>query len=206
MGSHPRFRRGEVIVHRDLRDGRIWYARAEVVVEDSRERLLTYWGPGADVHAPGRPHDGRAVRIPSEPWVLWPRPWHSYHVLSHWQPGNAYSVWLFWHEDDWRFAGWYANLQSPFVRTSVGFDATDDILDVDIGPDRSSWRWKDADELGQAIQAGVVSVDDAARIRRAGWRAIEAMNGATNLSPPAGLNGDPIWRGIRGCSQRCGTC
>lgn len=61
-------------------------------------------------------------------------------------------MWLFWEADTWRFDGWYVNLQSPFVRTSLGFDATDDILDIEIEIDRS-WAWKDEDELEEAVLA-----------------------------------------------------
>jgi hypothetical protein len=170
-----RFRRGEIIAHRDLADGRIWYARAEVVAEDSAERVLSYWAPGAEVWAPGRPEDAAAVRIPTEPWNLWPRPWRSYHVLCHWRPGNAYSVWLFWRAEDWEFSGWYVNLQSPFARTPIGFDATDDLLDIESDPDASSWWWKDADEVAEAVAAGLLSTRDARRIRREGMRAVDEL-------------------------------
>lgn len=48
--SETEFEPGRAIVHRDLQLGRIWYARAEIVVEDREGRLLTYWQPGG---APG---------------------------------------------------------------------------------------------------------------------------------------------------------
>lgn len=125
------FRRGEVVVHRDLFGGRIWYARAEIVVEDTvNGPLLTYWGPGAEVRAPVDAVHARPLRLPMADWVLEPRPWHSTHVLSHWCAEDAYSTWLFWETDGWGFAGWYINMQSPFVRTEIGFDTVDNILDV----------------------------------------------------------------------------
>jgi hypothetical protein len=83
------FRRGEVVVHRDLFGGRIWYARAEIVVEDTvNGPLLTYWGPGAEVRAPVDAVHGRPLRLPIADWVLEPRPWHSTHVLSRWCVGG----------------------------------------------------------------------------------------------------------------------
>jgi hypothetical protein len=127
-----------------------------VVVEESLDGpLVTYWGPGADARAPVHPVDGHAIRVPTTHWVLEPRPWHSTHVLSWWSPGEAYSTWLFWEEKNWRFMGWYINMQSPFSRTSIGFDATDDILDVWIERD-GTWAWKDSDELDEAIGNGRV--------------------------------------------------
>jgi len=162
-------------VHRDLHDGRIWYARAEVLVEESPDGpVLTYWGPGADARAPVHPVDGHALRVPTTHWGLEPRPWHSTHVLSWWSPGDAYSLWLFWEAKSWRFMGWYMNMQSPFCRTSIGFDATDDILDVWIEPD-GTWAWKDSDELDEAVRAGACKAQAARAIRREATQAIEAI-------------------------------
>jgi hypothetical protein len=135
MSEDERFEPGRVIVHRDLYQGRIWYARAEVVAEDGEDRTLLYWAPGAEVRVPRSVEGNALVRIPTAPWVLEPRPWHSFDVLCHWRPGDHDSVWLFWEADTWGFVGWYVNLQSPLVRTPLGFDATDDILDIEIEPD-----------------------------------------------------------------------
>jgi uncharacterized protein len=158
-------------VHRDLFGGRVWYARAEVIVEDSANGpLVTYWGPGAEVRAPVDAVHGRPLRVPAADWVLEPRPWHSTHVLSRWCAGDAYSIWLFWETGTWRFAGWYINMQSPFVRTDMGFDATDNILDVWIGLD-GSISWKDDDELDKAVRAGAVKAEAARGIRREAKRA-----------------------------------
>jgi uncharacterized protein len=164
-------------VHRDLFGGRIWYARAEIVVEDSMNRQLsTYWGPGAEVRAPVDAVDGRPLRVPMTDWVLEPRPWHTTHVLSRWSPGDAYSIWLLWETESWRFAGWYINMQSPFVRTQIGFDATDDILDVWIEPDGTS-SWKDDDELDEAVRAGALEAEAADTIRREATKAVAGIRG-----------------------------
>lgn len=171
------FRRGEVVVHRDLFGGRIWYARAEIVVEDTvNGPLLTYWGPGAEVRAPVDAVHARPLRLPMADWVLEPRPWHSTHVLSHWCAEDAYSTWLFWETDGWGFAGWYINMQSPFVRTEIGFDTVDNILDVWVEPDGTS-SWKDDDELDEAIRAGAFGAEAAATIRREATRAVASIRG-----------------------------
>jgi hypothetical protein len=178
------FSRGDVIVHRDVHASCIWYARAEIVVDDSEnERLVTYWCPGADVRAPVGAADGRPLRVPTRQWVLEPRPWGSTHVLSWWRPGDAYSVWLFWEAESWRFAGWYINLQSPFIRTPIGFDATDDILDVSIAPDGTPSR-KDDDELDDAAQGGAFTVEAAYAIRQEAARAIEAISSRELFTEP----------------------
>ncbi len=51
-------------------------------------------------------------------------------VLEKYRGSAAYSVIRTWCESDLRFNGWYVNLESPWVRTTVGFDSRDDILDV----------------------------------------------------------------------------
>lgn len=149
----------------------------EIVVEDSvNGPLSTYWGPGAEVRAPVDTVDGRPLRVPITDWVLEPRTWHSTHVLSRWSPGDAYSIWLFWQTESWRFAGWYINMQSPFIRTQIGFDAADNILDVWVEPDGTSW-WKDEDELKEAVRAGAFKGEAAGAIRREARRAVAAIRG-----------------------------
>lgn len=163
------------MVHRDLFAGRIWYARAEIIVEDSvNGPLLSYWRPGAEVRAAVDAVDGRPLRVPITDWVLEPRPWHSTHVLSRWCQGDAYSTWLFWETASWRFAGWYINMQSPFVRTQIGFDAADDILDVRVDPDGTT-SWKDGDELDEAVRAGAFKAEAASAIRRKATLAVAAI-------------------------------
>ena len=83
---------------------------------------------------------------------------------------------LFWEAKSWRFMGWYINMQSPFFRTSIGFDATDDILDVWIEPD-GTWAWKDSDELDEAVRTGACNAQAARAIRREAAQAIEAIPG-----------------------------
>jgi hypothetical protein len=71
------------------------------------------------------------------------------------------------------FVGWYGNLQAPLVRTAVGFDSTDHVLDVEIAPDRS-WHWKDENEFVVAQRCGLISPPDAVAIRAEGERVIAA--------------------------------
>lgn len=189
MAEAVPFEPGEVIVHRDVYRGRIWYARAEVVAEDANDRVLLYWPPGAEVRAPVGP-EGDGLRIPSVPWVLELRPWHSFHVLCHWFPGDHHSVWLYWEADTWRFKGWYVNLQSPFLRTPLGLDATDDILDVEIEPS-GAWAWKDSDELNEAVRAGIITPSAAEKIRREGWRAVQRIEQAREPFIPSLIDWRP---------------
>jgi hypothetical protein len=184
------FQPGEVIVHRDLFQGRVWYARAEIVVEDGDDRVLLYWPPRAEVRAPVRAEGGSPLRIPDSPWILEPRAWHSFHILCHWQPGDHHSVWLFWDADTWHFDGWYVNLQTPFMRTRLGFDATDHILDIEVEPD-GSWSWKDEDELEAAVQANLFTTSLATDIRSEGERAIERIQHLADPYPAPWIDWRP---------------
>jgi hypothetical protein len=75
---------------------------------------------------------------------------------------------------------WYVNLQEPLARTPLGFDTVDHLLDVVVELDRSSWRWKDEDELEEGVGAGMFSPADARRFRSWGERARDRV-----------LRGDP---------------
>ena len=67
------------------------------------------------------------------------------------------------------------NLQTPLARTPVGFDTVDHALDVLVALDRSSWTWKDEDELAEAIGLGLFTEGDAASFRYWGERAVEHL-------------------------------
>jgi predicted RNA-binding protein associated with RNAse of E/G family len=80
------------------------------------------------------------------------------------------------------------------VRTPVGFDSTDHLLDVQIAPDRA-WNWKDEDEFAVVQSRGLISPADALATRAEGERVIAAAE--QNLWP---FNGgwehwqpDPGW-------------
>jgi hypothetical protein len=101
----------------------------------------------------GRDGDGRYLErwVSEEPPHL--RVWRKNHVLSLTFRGDAHSIWLFWSED-WTFRGWYVQLQKPVVEASTGLETMDHALDVVVEPD-GTWRWKDEDDLAEAIRLGV---------------------------------------------------
>jgi hypothetical protein len=71
--------------------------------------------------------------------------------------------------------GWYINLAAPWTRFALGFDTEDHTLDVVVADDRSSWRWKDEDELAWMVQRGAYSAEHADAIRRNGEAAIARL-------------------------------
>lgn len=160
------WRRGEIVVHREVWRGRPWCACPVVVVEDSPDLLVTYlpeaspfaFPPSAD----GRPH----------PWAG-KRAWRGHGVLNLRRPGEAYSVMHFWDGPDRRFAGWYLNLEEPFRRTSIGYDTQDLELDVWIPAD-GPWRFKDVELLAERVRDGRYTEEQAEATRALG-REIGAM-------------------------------
>ena len=62
------------------------------------------------------------------------------------------------------------------VRTPIGFDYLDRLLDIEISPDLSRWKWKDEDELEEAVARGIVTSQEAHVIRAEGESVIAALD------------------------------
>jgi hypothetical protein len=90
-----------------------------------------------------------------------------------WVPGDAFWVIRRWAGTS--FEGWYINLADPWTRTAIGFDYVDHILDIVATPDRSSWQWKDEDELDWAVESSQYSRRAADEIRARGLEAVARM-------------------------------
>jgi hypothetical protein len=112
---------------------------------------------------------------------LSPDRWKKTDVLSLTQPGAAHSVELMWYTGTTRLDCWYVHLQEPRRRSAVGFDTKDQLLDIVISPDKSTWRWKDEDEFDEAVALGLYSPAEAAAIRAEGERVIGLLK---NNQPP----------------------
>lgn len=121
---------GDLVVRREVWQGRVWLANPLYVVEDTEDLLVLYqpegspWGFGAGDDWPtpsGRhPYDGKAAWVGEGPLGL-----H--------RPGDPYAVWCWWRPDR-QFMGWYVNLQAPLRRTPIGVDSLDLELDLLVSP------------------------------------------------------------------------
>jgi predicted RNA-binding protein associated with RNAse of E/G family len=78
-----------------------------------------------------------------------------------------------WLESSERFHGWYVNLEQPWVRTTLGFDSRDDVLDVAVADDLGACRLKDEDELKFAVEVGKLTAAEARSIRSTATSAVE---------------------------------
>jgi hypothetical protein len=178
-----RFEPGQLILHRNVRHGRLGWVRPGRVVGDDKRGLLLWVAPRSPV-AFELAEDGRGMRdMPFAEWVtlryrLVEAPWQGPGVLKLMPPGAAYSVWWF-RKPDGRFAGWYVNLEEPAVRWDdgevAGVDIVDQDLDVWVPPDRA-WRWKDEEEFAERLGfPDHYWVSDEAAVRAEGRRVVKLI-------------------------------
>ena len=176
------------------RRGQISWVRPVTVVVDENARNVLFICAGTPTKEPVQ-LDGSPIprSMPYEERFklalrLGDGNWGTHQTLLITPPGRAHSIWLFWTET-WDFLGWYVNLQEPQVRTPVGFDTVDQVLDIWVEPDLS-WSWKDEDELEAAVRLGRFTPGEAAAIRAEGERVIASWpfpTGCEDWRP------DPSW-------------
>jgi Protein of unknown function (DUF402) len=147
----------------------IWKARPWIVVGDAPDLLVLWLPAGSRTMVPA----GKPV-LPVGDWKLTEgrfgvsdaHPGTSALRLT--RPGASHSILLFFGAD---FYAWYVNLERPLTRSPAGFDLTDLFLDIYIEPGRDP-RWLDEDELEQALEAGLLTDDEAAAARTEGERVL----------------------------------
>jgi hypothetical protein len=192
----PHFQIGEVILYRQVREGRVMLAAPLRVVEDTPERIVLYQAPDT-AFTSARTADGSKVRDFSS-WILTDVVWTGGSLLRLIRPGDWHCVDV---EFDSRgeFESWYVNFQTPVQRTARGLDTDDLVVDLVVTPDRG-YRVKDADDYRRAVADGHVSADSAAhveielarvieRVRR--WETPFAEDRWPAWTPPAGWSSPP---------------
>jgi hypothetical protein len=164
---------GDAIAIRELWNGAVFEARPALVVHD-RPMQTALFVPTGVVCGVAIDDQDIELRFPDRTWSLRIRPRGDSGILSFAWPDTPYAV-LLLQDPDGSPRGWYVNLQAPLQRTPIGFDTVDHTLDVLIPLDRSSWSWKDEDELAEAIALGLFTEDDAGWVRFWGERAVEHL-------------------------------
>lgn len=164
-----------------------------LVVQDEPDQAMFFLPGGARCGLPIG-DDGAELRLPDRRWRLEVRPRGPQPILSFAWPETPYSV-LLWTVGD-EHQVWYVNLQDPLTRTPLGFDTVDHALDGVIELDRSAWRWKDEDELTQAVRDGLFTPEEAADFRAWGERAVDRV---LSREPPFDRDWEdwrpnPTWR------------
>ena len=171
------FSRGAAIVWRSRPDRGIGFVFACRVLADEPDRIAVVQPTGAPVarRVGRRGGPGGRAMVPggwdgtSRAVTAWDGP-PSCRVHP---VGRAYSVIRWWDANTGRHQGWYVNLEQPWVRTSLGFDSRDHILDVVVADDLSSCALKDEDELAYAVEVGKLTRAEAEAIHATAADAIE---------------------------------
>ncbi len=162
---------GDVVLKRSIYRGNVRWTFPHRYVGTWRDRIAIYCGPGNQGKAMRRGPDGYLKR-----WVTDAPPcdteWEDTHVLRFEAPGARHSIEVYW-TAEWEQLSWYVNLQTPTVVLDGRIDTTDQALDVVVSP-TGEWRWKDEDELAEAVALGIWTEREAAAIRAEGERVIEA--------------------------------
>jgi hypothetical protein len=190
MTNQQFFSPGQNIVLRTLWQGKIWSAGPEIIVQDTPELLVFYIMPGAVWKRPITRSGGRIkprFKVSGE-YTVKDTVWRDFFCLRLKVPSADYSVELFFNLD-MVFLAWYINMETPFRRIPVGFEYTDEELDVILKPDLSSWQWKDEDEFAEAISLGIISQERSAYLYKEGERVAKWIQ--SGKSP---FNGWEKWR------------
>ncbi|GLW14894.1 hypothetical protein Stsp01_16370 [Streptomyces sp. NBRC 13847] len=161
------FSEGEVIVRREILDGREWMAYPVQVAADDGVTLATYLHQGTQLA-----FGGGDFRWGIHPWAAFEPYWQSDGVLQLQRAGDGYSVWARRSGD--AFDGWYVNFQEPLRRTEAGYDTLDQELDLWIPGDGSPYRWKDVADFEERARSGGFTAEEAASVRAAA-REVEAL-------------------------------
>jgi hypothetical protein len=183
-GDDRTFRPGQVVVHRNVRQGCIGWIRPARVVGHDERGLLLWIAPGTTI-AYEVTADGRGMRsMPFDEWStcshrLAEGTWTGGGTLMLLPEGAAHSVWWQYAEDG-RFTQWYVNLEEPAVRWEddglAGVDIVDQDLDLVVRPDRT-WEWKDEEELAERLaHPAHYWVTDEAAVRAEGERVLSLVN------------------------------
>jgi uncharacterized protein DUF402 len=162
---------GDVVAIREIWGGRVWEARPVVVVRDDPNLTVLHVPPRVTCKIPVD-DAGTELRLPTDRWDLADARRGDRWNLSFAFPDTPYAVILGYDETS-TLDLYYVNLQTPLVRTEAGYDLVEHVLDVTIPADRSSWSWKDEDELDVAIAHGLFTEEDEAWFRHWGERAVE---------------------------------
>jgi hypothetical protein len=150
---------------------RVFSAIPTTVVERTRSRVVLWIATETRVR---RPPGARLpiAEIAEQRWAYEEGRWYGGRLMIS-EVGASHSIYVTWGKGG-ELVGWYVNLEEPWRESPFGFDTTDHLLDVWIDPDRS-WRWKDEDELAEAVEIGLFTPAKANAIRAEGERAIERI-------------------------------
>jgi hypothetical protein len=167
---------GDAVVWRSVKDGVVRTAMLLVVVRDEPDLIVLYRPVGVIYKRRTGERGGPGGRL----LLRWDgghrdTTWSRNRALVLYRPNAAHTAQLFWDDASEQFLGWYINLEAPWVRTGIGFDTLEHILDVVIEADLTGWKLKDEEELDWAVKRGDYTPAEAAAIRAEALGALDLV-------------------------------
>lgn len=173
---------GAHVVTREIVHDKVWTVRPVTVVRDDPDLIALYMAPGTIYKHPRLPdRDEIPKLLIARDWRLVDVAWTGGGALYLSRPGEQAMVVAFWHEDHVTLRSWYVNLQTPLVRSRLGFEYLDLALDIVISPDRATWRWKDEEDLAVLVERGLISPERAGALRALGERIVATRHDPDSL-------------------------
>ena len=167
---------GEIVVYREILNGRIWTARPVRVIQDTPALVALYLAHGTRWQCFNSLVPGAAAlqcKAGRVPWQLKETVWNFGDIVLLCSSADAHATHVMWSLNG-DFDGWYVNLQEPLRRTPLGFETLDQELDIWVEAS-GRWRWKDAEHLAEAEALGVFSAAQCAAIRAEGERVVRKI-------------------------------
>jgi predicted RNA-binding protein associated with RNAse of E/G family len=163
-----------VVTFRSIFRGRLLYSTPGWLLEATPTHIVTAIVPGAQTLQVVTPRSSviRDLAEGREQTAI--VPWHTHRVVWLMPFNAAHAIGHFWSDASGEFLGYYVNMQAPLRRSLVGYDSLDHVLDILVAPE-GTWRWKDEDELEEAMQLGLFTATEAGHIRAEGERVIERL-------------------------------
>jgi len=180
LQSRKYWKPGDQILVREWLQGKLWSALPFTVVSDTPALIALYISPCTIFMRT----EGSKPSVKEQVegcWSLTSDRLHGEGSLWLSEPGASFSVQLHWCKGRKTLENWKINLEDPFRRTRFGFDHKDWLLDIVVSPDKSEWRWKDEDEVTEAVALGLMSPERARELRDEGERALAKLR--ANIAP-----------------------
>jgi hypothetical protein len=164
---------GQGIVMREVWRNKVYSIFPVRVVQDS-PTWVTLCLPRQAIALYPHTQEGADIRIPQEEWILDGGPWQGGDVLYFVHVGIGFKFGGSWDQNH-IFQGWKIDLIEPIRRTHLGFDYMDQLLDIILSADRSTWYRKDEDEVQEAQVRGLFTTEQVCDLYQRGDRALEML-------------------------------
>ncbi len=182
------------VLLRHVAAGRIAFAMGVRETTAANGAILLHVAEGTRFRSARAP-DGSKQGSLTE-WVLANASWSGGQALHVVALDDWFSVICMWQDET--FAGWHVNLPRPLVRTPVGWDTEDLVLDIEVSPD-GSWSLDDLEDFERAVEEGHIDARAHLAVLRGVDEALARLNRSAapfreewTVSPPVRLDPVPL--------------